>query len=299
MKLPRVYGERRSLIYRRILRRKGGVMQRTKQVRDNKVQFALRIAFQFLADFHEAPVAEPLFQLPRFKSARGNLPHYGLHLKTRIGHAPGQQGFRPRFRQRHGRNGNVSLSAPGVKTRFQRIHLDEGTLKTIALHLLHALLYGKAFKRPVAGAGSGKHRAIGDHFRLYERGLVQHIITVRVIPGHLNRHHVCARLQLRGDIPFINAVIAVRAPGRTMAHEGAVYKDAVQGRSGDPHLYRRRFRALKNTPKPREHIHLRFAAFQPDRPCHGKHRSACPGTNQYRHSGQGVYHVRLLSTGLF
>ncbi|OQB98739.1 MAG: hypothetical protein BWX80_03920 [Candidatus Hydrogenedentes bacterium ADurb.Bin101] len=45
-------------------------MQRTKQVRDNNVQFALRIAFQFFTDFHQATVAKRVFQIPLRKRAR-------------------------------------------------------------------------------------------------------------------------------------------------------------------------------------------------------------------------------------
>jgi len=206
----------------------GGVGEGLQFQRGNDRQLLFRVAAELRADGREGTILPGVLHLETgFDLPLGYEPGRLANGVVGIIHAAGQQ--RPVGQDRDFGRGGLGnwLGAPAAVARRELVGLREGALKTVALHLLHPLRQQKGGERLAFAARGGQNPAAHDDFGLQEGGLVQQVIAVGVVAGHLEGDDVCARLELVGEVPLVHPEKAMRAAGGAVRQELAVKKNPV------------------------------------------------------------------------
>jgi hypothetical protein len=193
--------------------------------RGDDLEFAFAIPLELRPDIDERAVfPEPFHRHILFERALCEDAARLALQESRVGH-PADQESAGRLNRTSGGLGCGAVP-PAVVAGAHAIVLDEGSLKAVALHLLHPMGQDRGLETGARAGGGGQHFRIGDDLGLEEGGLVQEVVAVGVVAGDLDGKDVASTCRL--ERPFVNAAVPVRAASGTVTDESPVEVDAVE-----------------------------------------------------------------------
>ncbi len=233
--------------------------------RRNNLKLALGVALQLLSDVDQRAVFPELrYRNVALERSFGENPHRLTHEESRIRHASDQEISRGLYGARRRLAFGRRPAPPSIVAFAQAIVLDEGTLETVSLNLLHAMRQNRRVKGCALTSRRGQDLSLADHLGLEEGGFVQEVKAVDVVAGHLDGQDV-ASLAAVVQGPFIDAPVAVGPAGRAVPHELPVEVHAVERRRRDAKNGRILPGALEDRPEPHKQVLFRLSVRDPHR----------------------------------